>query len=61
MRSANRRIMWGKSLSARTPKDPVQKVMPFERSGDADINAAKSDSVLTTRGKPNKGNGGSSG
>ena len=61
MRSAKRRTIPGKSLSALTPKEPVQNVIPFARSGEAAINAAKSLSVLTTRGKPNKGNGGSSG
>lgn len=61
MRSAKRRIMCGKSLSARTPSDPVQNVIPLANSGDASINKAKSVSVLTTRGKLNKGKGGSSG
>jgi hypothetical protein len=45
--------MAAKSLSARTPKEPVQKHSPLLKEGTAAINASTSAAVLTTLGKPN--------
>jgi hypothetical protein len=53
--------MAGKLLSDLTPKEPVQKQSPLLKSGTALNIAFISDAVLTTRGNPRIGNGGSSG
>src|SRR5690606_31507128 len=49
------------SFSGITPKDPVQKQSPFESFGTCSNTYSTSFCVLTTRGNPNNGNGGSSG
>ena len=61
MRSAKRSAIAGRSLSARTPSDPVQKHRPLARDGTASNSAAKSSPVDATRGRPKSGRGGSSG
>ena len=61
MRPGSLAAMPGRSLSPLAPSEPVQKVMPLLEEGHEFTTSSKSFSVETTLGRPNIGNGGSSG
>jgi hypothetical protein len=61
MREANVSAMATRSFRLPAPNEPVQRVMPFDGESMALRILVTSSLVLTTRGRPRMGQGGSSG